>query len=254
MEDFGEYVPPDAVLADGRSGLAGHNDYCTAYHRASHELTWPARGADFAQFVRCGYTGTAPYARIVWGGDPTEDDSEADGLAAAVSQGLSMGLSGIAYWGSDIGGFHSLFTADRTNAELLVRWLEVGAFSGIMRTQAEGYQRPGQGGAPRRGVGRRRRCRTGGRSPGCARSCSRTSGRRRWSTSAPACRSCATSRSPIPDEPTPPGAAATPSPRTPPASSGCSAPTCSSRRWSTWVPRAATCGCRRASGSTSGTP
>jgi alpha-glucosidase (family GH31 glycosyl hydrolase) len=142
-------VPPDSVLADGRSGIAAHNSYCTDYHRASHELTWAVRGADFAQFVRCGYTGTAPYARIVWGGDPTEDDSEADGLAAAMNQGLSMGLSGIAYWGSDIGGFHSLFTADRTSPELLVRWLELGAFSGIMRTQAEGYERPDQAGLPR---------------------------------------------------------------------------------------------------------
>jgi alpha-glucosidase len=142
MEDFGEFVPPDAVLADGRSGLAGHNDYCTAYHRASHELTWPRKGSDFAQFVRCGYTGTGPVARIVWGGDPTEDDSEADGLAGAVNQGLSMGLSGIGYWGSDIGGFHSLFTEHRTSPELLVRWLEVGALSPIMRTQAEGYPVP----------------------------------------------------------------------------------------------------------------
>jgi alpha-glucosidase (family GH31 glycosyl hydrolase) len=142
MEDFGEYVAPDAVLADGRGGLAAHNDYCTQYHRASHELTWPPTAIDFAQVVPSGSTGTGPVARIVWGGDPTEDDSEADGLAAAVNQGLSMGLSGIGYWGSDIGGFHSLFTSDRTSSELLVRWLEVGAFSPIMRTQAEGYPRP----------------------------------------------------------------------------------------------------------------
>ena len=142
MEDFGEYVAPEAVTADGRTGLASHNDYCTQYHRASHELTWPRKGPDFAQFVRCGYTGTGPVARIVWGGDPTEDDSEADGLAAAVNQGLSMGLSGIGYWGSDIGGFHSLFTEGRTSTELLIRWLEVGAFSPIMRTQAEGYPLP----------------------------------------------------------------------------------------------------------------
>jgi alpha-D-xyloside xylohydrolase len=142
MEDFGEYVAPDAVLADGRTGLAAHNDYCTEYHAASHALTWPIKGPDFAQFVRCGYTGTGPVARIVWGGDPTEDDSEADGLAAAVNQGLSMGLSGIGYWGSDIGGFHALFTADQTDPELLIRWLEVGTFSPIMRTQAEGYPRP----------------------------------------------------------------------------------------------------------------
>lgn len=143
MEDFGEYVPPDAVMSDRRPGIAVHNEYCTLYHRASHELTSPLRGLDFAQFVRCGYTGTAPYARIVWGGDPTTDDSKADGLAAAVSQGLSMGLSGIGYWGSDIGGFHALFTSGQTEPELLTRWLEFGAFSGIMRTEADGYGRPG---------------------------------------------------------------------------------------------------------------
>jgi alpha-glucosidase (family GH31 glycosyl hydrolase) len=149
MEDFGEYVPPDAVLADGRSGIDGHNDYCTDYHKASHELTWPRKGSDFAQFVRCGYTGTGPYARIVWGGDPSEDDSEADGLAGAVSEGLSMGMSGISYWGSDIGGFHALFTAGETSPELLTRWAEFGAFSGIMRTEADGVPRPVLAGSPR---------------------------------------------------------------------------------------------------------
>jgi len=135
MEDFGEYVPPDGVMSDGRSGLAAHNEYCTLYHRASDDLI-RAQGPDgFAQFVRCGYTGTARHARLVWGGDPTEDYSKADGLAAAVSQGISMGLSGVAYWGSDIGGFHAIFTDGPTDEELLTRWLEFGAFSGIMRTQ-----------------------------------------------------------------------------------------------------------------------
>ena len=139
MEDFGEYVPPDAMMADGRPGIAAHNEYCTDYHRASHELTSVVRGLDFAQFVRCGYTGTARYARIVWGADPSTDDSKADGLGAAVTQGLSMGLSGVAYWGSDIGGYHALFTGGQTGPELLTRWLEFGAFSGIMRTEADGY-------------------------------------------------------------------------------------------------------------------
>src|SRR3954471_22973683 len=145
MEDYGEYVPPDAVLGDGTSGVQGHNAYCTDYHRASNDLTsHQLQLQAFAQFVRCGYLGTAPNARIVWGGDPTEDDSEADGLAAAVNAGLSMGLSGISYWGSDIGGFHALFTAGRTSPELLTRWLEFGTFSGIMRTEAEGFGRPDQ--------------------------------------------------------------------------------------------------------------
>jgi alpha-glucosidase len=142
MEDFGEYVPPDAVLNDGSRGLQYHNRYCTDYHRTSHDLTWPRYGSDFAQFVRCGNTGTAPYARIVWGGDPSEDSSYADGLGAAIHQGLSMGMSGIGYWGSDIGGFHSLFTGERTSADTLIRWIQFGAFSGIMRMQEDGYELP----------------------------------------------------------------------------------------------------------------
>lgn len=138
MEDFGEYVPPDALSYDGKLGLELHNLYPVLYHKASHELTWKIKGRDFAQFVRSGYLGVAPYARIVWGGDPSTDYSKADGLAAAISQGLSLGLSGISYWGSDIGGFHSI-TQPPTDAELLIRWIQFGAFSGIMRTQAEGW-------------------------------------------------------------------------------------------------------------------
>jgi len=149
MEDFGEYVPPDSQLADGTSGLESHNKYCTDYHKASYDLTWPRFGPDFAQFVRCGYTGTGKYARIVWGGDPSSDDSEADGLPAAISEGLSMGMSGIGYWGSDIGGYHELFTQGEASAELVTRWAEVGAFSGIMRTEADGYPRPVLPGSPR---------------------------------------------------------------------------------------------------------
>jgi sulfoquinovosidase len=142
MEDFGEYIPPDARLADGSTGLEHHNRYCDVYHAASHALTWPRRGPDFAQFVRCGGTYTARSARIVWGGDPTEDDSEADGLAASVNQGLSMGLTGVAYWGTDAGGFHALFTKDRVSADVFSRWIEVSAFNGIMRDQENGYPRP----------------------------------------------------------------------------------------------------------------
>jgi hypothetical protein len=51
---------------------------------------------------------------------------------------LNVGLTGIAYQGSDIGGFHSI-AAGRTDNELNIRWLQLGAVSGIMRTQANGF-------------------------------------------------------------------------------------------------------------------
>ena len=136
MEDFGEYTPTDSVFHNGQTGLQMHNRYPVDYHAASTEHQ-NKRGGNFAAFVRSGYHGVQPHARIVWGGDPTEDFSCADGLCAALHQALSTGLSGIAYQGSDIGGFHALANP-RTSDELNIRWLQLGAVSGIMRTQANG--------------------------------------------------------------------------------------------------------------------
>ncbi|HEX2646446.1 MAG TPA: TIM-barrel domain-containing protein, partial [Candidatus Dormibacteraeota bacterium] len=64
-----------------------------------------------------------------------------DGLASAVTQGLSAGLSGIAFWGSDIGGFFTL-GEEELDTELLIRWIQFGAFCPLMRTKAEGVAIP----------------------------------------------------------------------------------------------------------------
>jgi alpha-glucosidase len=48
-----------------------------------------------------------------------------------------MGLSGVAFWGSDIGGFFSLGD-ERLTPELLIRWVQFGALSPLMRTKAGG--------------------------------------------------------------------------------------------------------------------
>jgi alpha-glucosidase (family GH31 glycosyl hydrolase) len=52
-----------------------------------------------------------------------------------------MGMSGIGIWGSDIGGFHSLGLT-RLTPELLIRWIQFGAVSPIMRTKSEGIEVP----------------------------------------------------------------------------------------------------------------
>src|SRR5215217_403858 len=135
MEDFGEYTPLDAHDAPGETGSALHNLYPTRYHCAAFAA---ARHA--ARFVRSGWTGTAPCAPVVWGGDPSVDWGF-DGLHSVVTNGLTMGLSGVSTWGSDIGGFFALFE-NRLTPELLIRWIELGAVSGVMRTQANGIRIP----------------------------------------------------------------------------------------------------------------
>jgi alpha-glucosidase (family GH31 glycosyl hydrolase) len=139
MEDFGEYTPRDSRSADGSEGRTMHNPYPLHYHCTVQRLA-DAGPRPLARFVRSGWTGAAPCAPIVWGGDPTTDWGF-DGLASVLTTGLSMGLSGISTWGSDIGGFFSLGTR-RLTPELLIRWIQVGALTPVMRTKAEGFALP----------------------------------------------------------------------------------------------------------------
>ncbi|WP_395693139.1 TIM-barrel domain-containing protein [Nocardioides sp.] len=136
MEDFGEYTPRDVVSDDGTPGPAMHNRYVEQYHAAarSFEETAPR---PLLRFNRSGWTDAIKESSIVWGGDPTRTWGF-DGLSSSVRQGLSMGLSGVSVWGPDIGGFFSLPGDGEPTSELLNRWIEYGAFTGVMRTEADG--------------------------------------------------------------------------------------------------------------------
>jgi alpha-glucosidase (family GH31 glycosyl hydrolase) len=139
MEDYGEYTPLDARASDGSTGTGLHNLYPRQYHCAAAA---GVRGSPrpLARFVRSGWTGSAACSPVVWGGDPTTDWGF-DGLRSALVNGLTMGLSGVSTWGSDIGGFFALIE-NRLTPELLVRWIELGAVSGVMRTEANGIHVP----------------------------------------------------------------------------------------------------------------
>ena len=139
MEDFGEYTPLDSVSAGGIDGTRAHNPYATEYHCGAHQATKDA-GRPIVRYQRSGWTGAAPCAQVVWGGDPTTSFGF-DGLRSAVTQALSIGTSGVTRWGSDIGGFFAL-GANRLTPELLTRWVQLGAVSATMRTQANGVALP----------------------------------------------------------------------------------------------------------------
>jgi alpha-glucosidase (family GH31 glycosyl hydrolase) len=135
MEDFGESTPP----------FGPHNRYPTDYHCALARI---AKRFDrpLVRFQRSGWTGAAACADVVWGGDPTTVWGY-DGLRSAVTQLLSIGLSGVGRWGTDIGGYHSFGPNEELDAELLTRWMELGALVPVMRTKRSGlafpsYDRP----------------------------------------------------------------------------------------------------------------
>jgi oligosaccharide 4-alpha-D-glucosyltransferase len=81
--------------------------------------------------IRSGYAGMQRYNTFPWSGDVQRSY---DGLKAQVQIMLSMGMSGVAYMHSDLGGF----TGGPKNPELYTRWLQFGAFCPIMRAHGEG--------------------------------------------------------------------------------------------------------------------
>ena len=143
MEDFGEYTPADTQPRDGSAAATMHNRYPTTYHCAVSKFVGDR---PLVRFQRSGWTGAARCASDVWGGDPTTGWGY-DGLSSAIKQALSIGMSGVSRWGSDIGGYDTIGNDPKLTPELLKRWIEFGAVSGVMRTKSSGiaipsYQRP----------------------------------------------------------------------------------------------------------------
>ena len=80
--------------------------------------------------TRCAYAGSQKFGSIVWNGDIS---STFEALYDSIVSGLSMAMSGIPWWNSDIGGFLYADTESEYFRELIVRWFQFGLFCPIMR-------------------------------------------------------------------------------------------------------------------------
>ena len=134
MADFGEALPYDGRLGDGRTGKEAHNDYPRHWSSTNLEA-WKALRPDddFMLFTRSGYTGTAARTRIHWLGDQMSSYDRNDGFGSVIPLYISAGLSGIPLTHSDVGGYVTTIGHRRT-PELWTRWLQLEAFTPVLRT------------------------------------------------------------------------------------------------------------------------
>lgn len=132
MQDMGEHLPDDAVLADGRDGAQAHNAYAALYHRACHPA-WADRADALGVFARSGATGSVPVVTAMWPGDQHCDWTPTRGLASVLPAGPSAGLAGVGAWGPDISGIAEGAPGGALDEELWLRWCEYGALTPIMR-------------------------------------------------------------------------------------------------------------------------
>ena len=86
--------------------------------------------------MRSGFAGTQRYGVVPWTGDVSRSWG---GFKPQVELSLQMGLFGLGYTHSDLGGF-TKGTPDNTaafNKELYLRWLQYGAFQPVYRPHAQ---------------------------------------------------------------------------------------------------------------------
>lgn len=143
MADFGEALPYDAVLAqpNDESAATLHNRWPVLWASLNRQVV-EASGQDLVFFSRAGFTGSQAASTLFWAGDQLVSWGKNDGIKSAVTGLNSGGLSGFAFNHTDIGGYttvtNPLMNYHRSE-ELLIRWMEMNAFTLIFRTH-EGNQ------------------------------------------------------------------------------------------------------------------
>jgi alpha-glucosidase (family GH31 glycosyl hydrolase) len=118
--DQGDGLDAQSRLARNRMYFEGHqmfrpNERVYALHRNA-------------------YAGMQRYAAFLWSGDV---QSRWETLKNHVPIGINAGLSGIPYWGSDIGGF---VPTQEYTGELYVRWFQFAAFNPLFRSHGRDWR------------------------------------------------------------------------------------------------------------------
>jgi alpha-glucosidase len=139
MADFGEALPFEVKLKNVRTTASYHNRYAQEWAQLNREAIEEAGlGEDITFFSRSAYTRSPAYATLFWQGDQMVDWGKNDGLPSALVGLLSSGLSGFAFNHSDIGGYATIdFPLGKKiirSPELLVRWMQLSAFTIVYRT------------------------------------------------------------------------------------------------------------------------
>lgn len=94
-----------------------------------------AAGMDTAvNLLRCAWAGSQRYGALVWSGDIHSDWKT---LREQLCAGLNMGIAGIPWWTTDIGGFMGGDPTDPSFRQLFVRWFQWGTFCPVMRLHGD---------------------------------------------------------------------------------------------------------------------
>jgi alpha-D-xyloside xylohydrolase len=118
-------------------GLEVGNIYPLLHARAFAEGMAGEGEDETVLLCRSAWAGSQRYGAAVWSGDI---DSTFSDLRRQIPAGLNIGLSGIPWWTTDIGGFKGGDIGSPSFRELVVRWFQFGVFTPLCRLH--GFRQP----------------------------------------------------------------------------------------------------------------
>ncbi len=110
------------------------NIYPVHYAKAFYDGMVEQGQENIVNLLRCAWAGSQKYGALVWSGDIA---SSFESMRNQLAAGLNMGLAGIPWWTTDIGGFHGGDPEDPAFRELFVRWFEWGTYCPVMRLHGD---------------------------------------------------------------------------------------------------------------------
>ncbi len=121
FENYRYHIGPNAQVG---------NIYPVLFARMVYDGLVDEGIANQISLLRCAWAGSQRYGALVWSGDIRSSFAS---LKNQVVAGLNMGLAGIPWWTTDIGGFFGADIGDEPFHELFVRWFQYGTFCPVMR-------------------------------------------------------------------------------------------------------------------------
>ena len=106
------------------------NIYPREYAKAFYEGQKQQGQDKIVNLIRCAWAGSQRYGTLVWSGDIM---SNWEDFRKQIVAGLQIGMAGIPWWTTDIGGFHGGDVREDDFKELLIRWFQFGCYCPVMR-------------------------------------------------------------------------------------------------------------------------
>ncbi|MBO4808023.1 MAG: glycoside hydrolase family 31 protein [Lachnospiraceae bacterium] len=131
--DYAVYDFDNYRYCDG-SALEISNLYPQYYSRAFYDNMVKQGVESPVNLLRCAWAGSQKYGNVVWSGDvPSTFEAFEDQLQC----GINMGLAGIPWWTTDIGGFMTDDVSDPDFKQLLVRWYQFAVYTAVFRLHGD---------------------------------------------------------------------------------------------------------------------